>query len=188
MPGLTALYVDFTDLRSYRAWRWLSLLPEHRCIEVRPFSLDAEAGAPVRPWDRDTSSTSLELLALGELARTAGRQCHQDYVDAAFAAVHEADLDLDGVEGWLELSAEVGLDLDAFVADGDRWRAEVGLWHAEAVDDLGVDDVPTLVVDDEHAFSVTLSHTVTGSLAARQLLDDLLGLVRYPVAAIRRHS
>jgi len=188
VPGLTALYVDFTDLRSYRAWRWLSLLPEHHAIEVRPFSLDSADGPPVRPWDRDTSSIGLELLALGELARAAGRQCHHEYVDAAFAAVHEAELDLGGVEAWLELSAEVGLDLDAFVDDGDRWRAEVGLWHAEAIDDLGIDDVPTLVVDDEHALSVTLSRGVTGPLAARKLLDDLMDLIRYPVAAVRRHS
>ena len=188
MPGLTALYVDFTDLRSYRAWRWLSLLPEHRTIEVRPFSLDSEDGPPVRPWDRETSSIGLELLALGELARARGPRCHREYVDAAFAAVHDAELDLGGVEAWLELSAEVGLDLDEFVEDGDRWRAEVALWHAEAIDDLGIDDVPSLVVDDEHALWVTLSHGVTGPQAARMLLQELMDLVRYPVAAVRRHS
>lgn len=182
MPRLTAVYVDFQDPYSYRAWRWLSWLPERRTVEVRPYSLDGDSN----PWDRDQPSTGLELLALGELARETGQDVHLAFIDAAFAAVHDHDADSSSVEAWLALGSKVGLDLDRFTADAERWRAEVGLWHQEARDECGVFGVPTTVWDGEHALYLRLDHDVAGEKAARRLLADLADLVTQPVEEIRR--
>lgn len=182
MATLTALYVDFQDLCSYRAWKWLAMLPERSRVEVRPYSLDGESN----PWDREQPSTGLELLALGELARDAGPDVHLAFIDAAFAAVHDHDADASSVEAWLALGSKVGLDLDAFTADAERWRAEVGLWHQEARDECGVFGVPTTVWDGEHALYVQLAGDVADERGARELLLSLAGLCEAPVNEVRR--
>lgn len=182
MPTLTALYVDFQDPGSYRAWKWLSFLPERSRVEVRPYSLDGESN----PWDREQPSTGLELLALGELARESGPDVHLAFIDAAFAAVHDHDTGASSVEAWLALGSKVGLDLDAFTADAERWRAEVGLWHEEARDECGVFGVPTTVWDGEHALYVRLDDDVADAEAARGLLAALAGLSVAPVREVRR--
>lgn len=178
----SALYVDFQDPFSYRAWKWLSFLPERSRVEVRPYSLDGESN----PWDREQPSTGLELLALGELARDAGPDVHLAYIDAAFAAVHDHDADSSSVEAWLALGSKVGLDLDAFTADAERWRAEVGLWHQEARDECGVFDVPTIVWDGEHALFVRLAGDVADEPCARRLLGALAELCEAPITEVRR--
>jgi hypothetical protein len=183
---LTALYVDFQSVRCERAWRWLSLLPERAHVEVRPFSLDGGDGGDRGPWDRKTpSSAGLELLALGELARERGHAAHLAFVDAAFAAVHGGDADISSLEAWLALGAKLGLDLDAFTADSERWRAEVGLWHEEAKDELGVTAVPTLVFG-ERAMYVALEADVDDPPRARRLLDALAELAEQPLGQVRR--
>lgn len=182
MPTLTAVYVDFQDPVSYRLWKWLSLLPERRSVEVRPYSLDGDSS----PWDRERPSTGLELLALGELARETGPEVHLAFVDAAFAAVHDHETDASSVEAWLALGSRVGLDLDAFTADAERWRAEVGLWHQEARDECGVFGVPTTVWDGEHALYIQLTDDVATPAAARRLMDALAGVVAAPVGETRR--
>ncbi|MGH3666220.1 MAG: DsbA family oxidoreductase [Egibacteraceae bacterium] len=186
MALLTALYLDFADPTCYRVWRWLSHLPQRHTVEIRPYSLEPGDGGAQNPWDRTTPSWSVELLALGELAREAGRATHERFVDAAFAAVHERGADLSSMEGWLAISAEAGLDLAAYNDDSERWRAEVGLWHQEAEDDLGVHAVPTLVFDRERALYVQLAREVTDAAAAGRLLDDLADLAAQPVAEVRR--
>lgn len=166
-------------------WQWLSLLPEHHSVDIRPYSQES-SGDRRNPWDRTTPSWSIELLALGELARETGRDTQERFVDAAFAAVHEAGADLSSMEGWLEIGAQAGLDLDAYSTDSDRWRAEVGLWHVEAEDDLGITGPPSLVFDGDCALTVTLDRVVPDEAAARRLLDDLADLAAQPVAEVRR--
>ena len=184
MPQLTAVYLDFCDAQSHRAWRWLSQLPERDRIEVRPF---ASAG-DVQPWDAREHTWALDLLALGELARDQGREAHLAFVDAAFAALHGADAPEDpdptNLEAFLELGTAVGLDLDRFTDDGDRWRAEVGLWHREAEDELGVEGVPTLVFDDAHALRIALDEDITDRGDAARLLADLSDLADQPVITV----
>ena len=188
MTTLTAVYVDFQDPGCYRVWRWLSLLDERSTVEIRPYSLDCEADDDCNPWDRTEPSWSIELLALHELARETGRQAEECFVDAAFAAVHDAGANLTEVQGWLEIGAEAGLDLNAYTLDSDRWRAEVGLWHQEGEDDLGVTGVPTVVFDNARPLLVRLEHDITDPEAARRLLADLMDLAAQPVAEVRRPS
>lgn len=185
---ITALYVDFQCPASYRAWRWLSLLSLREHVEVRPYSLDSDTadGAPTSPWDRTTPAWGLELLALGELARGAGAERHLAYVDAAFETVHERLDDPSSPEAVLALASRSGLDLEAFAADGERWRAEVGLWHREAEDELGVTGVPSVVFDDEHCLLVALEEDVTEPEAARRLLTDLCDLSEQPISEVRK--
>jgi predicted DsbA family dithiol-disulfide isomerase len=185
VTALTALYVDFQSPFCYRVWRWLSLLEDVRAtVEVRPFSLDsAREGDTV--WERTSSTWAIELLALGEMAREVGRSAQLRFVDEAFAAVHDTRQLPANPECWLELGASTHLDLDAFTADSERWRAEVGLWHREAVDDLRVSGVPTLVFDT-HALWVKLEEDVRDAAAARQLLDGLATMADLPVGAVRR--
>jgi predicted DsbA family dithiol-disulfide isomerase len=181
---LTAVYLDFQDAQCYRVWRWLSLLPVHRRIEIRPF---ASAGG-VEPWDADEPTWALDVLALGELARDRGHEAHLAFVDTAFATLHardqRADADPTNLETFLELGAGVGLDLTRFTEESDRWRAEVGLWHREAEDDLGVEGVPALVFDDAHALRITLDGEVTDPASAAQLLAGLSRLAEQPVVHV----
>lgn len=184
---LTAVYLDFQDPAACRAWRWLSLLPDVRArVEVRPFSLDTQRGEGTGPWDRTRQSSGLELLALGELAREAGQPTHHAFIDAAFAAIHDDGADATVLETWLALGTSAGLDMDAFTADAERWRAEVGLWHQEARDELGVQGVPTLVFEDRSALFVRLEANVADGRAATDLLRDLADLARQPVEEVRR--
>ncbi|HUH07839.1 MAG TPA: hypothetical protein VML96_08530 [Egibacteraceae bacterium] len=187
MATLTAIYVDFQDLDSYRAWRWLSLLPERETVEVRPYSLDTDdQGERRSPWDRSMPTWGVELLALGEAARDLGKDVHLAFVDAAFAAAHDSSLDPASPEAWLALAADAGLDLETFIADGERWRAEVGLWHQEAEDELGVRGVPCMVFDDANALYVKLERDVDGPAAGERLLTDLADLAQQPVEEVRR--
>ena len=185
MPVPTALYVDFTSVHSYRAWRWLSLLEERDAIQLRPYLAESDQGEQRVPWDRRTPSLGLELLALGELARDKGGEAFDRYVEAAFAAAHRSGADLGRPEAWLALATEAGLDLDAFAREGERWRAEVGLWHAEAQDELGVAAVPSLVFDDEVAVLVRLGADVPDAGAARRLLSALAELASLDVVEVR---
>ena len=185
MPTLTAVYLDFQDQGSYRVWRWLSLLPERHTVEVRPFWSAVTADEP-NPWERTNPSWSLELLALGELARESGRDRQECFVDVAFAAVYAQGADLSEFQGWLEIGAEAGLDLDEYTRDSDRWRAEVGLWHSEARDDLRVTRVPSLVFDEERVLFLKLDQDVEDAAAATRLLADLSDLAAQPVGEVRR--
>lgn len=188
MPDLTAVYLDFQDAQCYRVWRWLSLLPVRERVEVRPFA----AGGEVDPWDAQENTWALDLLALGELARDRGPEAHLAFVDAAFATLHDqgarTDVDPTNLEAFLELGTCVGLDLDRFTDDGDRWRAEVGLWHREAQDDLAVDGVPTLVFDDTHALRIALDDDVDDPADAARLLADLADLAHQPVVQVVKTS
>lgn len=186
MPVLTALYVDFQDPASHRAWNWLSFLPERQQVDVRPFLLDSVNAGPLSPWESTSPSWALELLAMGECARDAGAAVQRRFVDAAFEAVHRHGTDPAAPETWLRLGTELGLDLDGYTAEGDRWRAEVGLWHREAADELGVTGVPTLVFDDRHALRLVLDQDLVDAAAARRLLATLAELAGQPVAEIRR--
>jgi hypothetical protein len=186
MATLTAVYVDFQCEASYRIWRWIDLLGLDEVTDVRPYSLDTDDGEPTNPWDRTTPSFGVELLALGEFARDAGPRTHRAYVDAAFAMVHDPGVDASSAESMLALGAAAGLDLDRWADDSERWRAEVGLYHCEGEDDLGVRGVPSLVFDDAHAMLVTLEDDITDVDAANRLLADLVDLVEQPVAEVRK--
>lgn len=186
MATLTACYVDFQSRACYRMWRVLSGLPDLGDVEIRPFSLDSEDGQLVSPWERTTPAWGVELLALGEFACDAGAAAHAAYVAAAFDLVHDGEEEIPSPECWLALGAAADLDLDAFNADSERWRAEVGLWHREAQDELGVEGVPTLVFDEEHALRVTLEEEPVDEAAARRLLADLADLAGQPVAEVRK--
>jgi hypothetical protein len=185
VPVPTALYVDFRSVHCLRAWRWLSLLDEVDTVQVRPYLAETDQGEQRMPWDRRTPSLGFELLALGELARDEGPAVHRRFLDAAFAAAHRGSGHLGGPETWLALATEVGLDLDAFAREGERWRAEVGLWHAEAQDELGVVAVPTLVFDDELALLVRLGAEVGDRAAAQRLLTALAELAGLEVTEVR---
>ena len=186
MASLTAVYLDFQDPGSYRVWRWLSLLPDRSTVEIRPYSLDCEEDGDCNPWDRTSPSWSIELLALHELARETSRATEECFVDAAFAAVHESGADLSSMEGWLEIGSEAGIDLDRYSSDSDRWRAEVGLWHQEAEDELGVTGVPTIVFGEDTALFVRLEHDIADGESAQRLLADLSDLAAQPVKEVRR--
>lgn len=185
MPALTSLYVDFLSVHCYRAWLWLSQLEESGAVQIRPYLADGDSAQEQGPWDRRTPSLSLELLALGELARDEGPETHRAYVAAAFAAAHRRRGELRGAEAWLALATEAGLNLGAFAKEGERWRAEVGLWHVEAQDELGVRGVPSLVFDDSLAILVSLGTTVEGPAAARRLLGAVTELVAADVREVR---
>jgi hypothetical protein len=178
---LTAVYLDFQDRSCYRVWRWLSLLPERAVIDIRPFSVDAG-----RSWDRRSETSGLELLALGELARETSREAHHRFVDVAFSAVHDQGGQLTATETWLKLGVEAGLDLEQFTADSERWRAEVGLWQAEAEDEFAIREVPALVFDGRLALVVRLSTEIHEAAKARRLLDRLAALADQPIASVRR--
>jgi hypothetical protein len=186
---LTAVYVDFQSQDCYRVWRWLCLLPEGDKVDIRPYSLDAVRLGDPGPWERkDTGSAGLELLALGELARDTGPELHRRFVGEAFRLVHEEAGERSGLEAWLALGTRLGLDLDAFTADSERWRAEVGLWHAEAADELGIARLPSLLFGDRHALYVKLLRDITDAEAAQRLLDDLSDLVVHPVGEVQRQT
>lgn len=186
MPTLTAVYMDFQCAASYRVWRWLGVLGLQEVTDIRPYSLDSDDGEPTNPWDRTTPAFGVELLALAEFARDAGPVTHRAFVDAAFALVHDEERDASSPESMLLLGAAAGLDLDRWTADSERWRAEVGLYHCEGEDDLGVGGVPSLVFDDEHALLVTLAEDVLEPDAARRLFADLTDLAVQPVAEVRK--
>lgn len=186
MPELTAVYMDFMDPACYRVWRWLGTLGRQEITDIRPYSLDGEDGEPTDPWDRTTPAFGLELLALAEFARDAGAREHRAFVDAAFALVHDRVGDPSSPESMLLLGAAAGLDLDRWTADSERWRAEVGLYHREGEDELGVRGVPSLVFDDEHALLVALEEDVKDEDAARRLLADLTDLAVQPVTEVRK--
>lgn len=183
MAQLTACYVDFLSRPSYRAWRWLRMLDLVDEVQLRPYSLDA---GTLGPWEADRSTWGLDLLALGEFARDQGPDVHREFCEEAFAAVHAGPWPSLSSDGWLDVGGITGLDMAAFRAEADRWRAEVGLWHAEAVDELGVTGVPSLVFDDERALFVRLEHDVADAEAARRLLLDLADLAGQPIVEIRR--
>lgn len=185
MPALTALYVDFLNVHCYRAWLWLSQLQESDTLQVRPYLADGDEEPEGGPWDRRTPSLGLELLALGELARDDGPETHRAYVGAAFHAAHRRRGELRGAEAWLALATETGLNLGAFAKEGERWRAEVGLWHAEAQDELGIRGVPSLVFDDSLAVLVRLGAAVEEPGAGRRLLDAVAELVVADVREVR---
>jgi predicted DsbA family dithiol-disulfide isomerase len=186
VPKLTAVYVDFTDVASYRVWRWLDVVGLQGVTDIRPYSLDSREGQEEDPWDRTTPAFGLELLALAEFARDAGPEPHRAFVEAAFTLVHDADRDASSPESMLLLGAAAGLDLDRWTADSERWRAEVGLYHREGEDELGVRGVPSLVFDDEHALLVALQEDITDEDAARRLLADLTDLAVQPVTEVRK--
>lgn len=186
MAALTAVYVDYQDPACYRVWRWLALLPESRHADVRPYSLDASNGQRRSPWEVTAPTWALELLALGECARDAGPGVHRRFVDAVFSLVHDRDADPAAPETWLRLGTELAVDLERYTGEGDRWRAEVGLWHREAEDEFGISGVPSLVFDDRHALRVLLAGEVTEVEAARRLLRDLADLAVQPVAEVHR--
>lgn len=186
MPELTAVYVDFQDAACYRVWRWLDVLGLREGTDIRPYSLDSDDGEPTNPWDRTTPAFGVELLALAEFARDAGPETHRAFVDAAFALVHDEVRDPSSPESMLLLGAAAGLDLDRWTADSERWRAEVGLYHCEGEDELGVRGVPSLIFDDEHALLVTLEEDIEDEDAARRLLADLADLAVQPVAEVRK--
>ncbi|CAN5180550.1 hypothetical protein BH20ACT9_BH20ACT9_04960 [soil metagenome] len=205
MPALTAVYLDLQCPFSLRAWRWLvALSPAHApgparspahapeparpgrpAVDVRPYwRSPGESG--VQPWDAEEPSWSLDLLMLGEYARDHGGWVHRDYVGVALHAVHAEKLDVSTPEGLGELASRASLDLTAFTAERERWRAEVGLHHREAEDDFGVFETPALVFDDDRAVLVRLVDDVQGTSAARELLDHVADLTRHPLAELRR--
>ncbi len=72
------------------------------------------------------------------------------------------------------------------VADSERWRAEVGLWHQETEDELGITGVPSLVFDDERTLFVRIEQPIADVSAARRLLADLTDLAAQPMEEVRR--
>lgn len=190
MARITALYVDFQSRASYSAWRWLRQVGHGSGIEVRPYSLDTDdavaSDEPASPWDRLTPAWGLELLAIGELAREGGTASHHRFVDSAFASVHDRDEDPSSVEALLALAARADVDLERYTTDSERWRAEVGLWHREAEDELGVDRVPCLVFDHERVLHVGFTADVPRGAPSDRLLADLTDLVDQPVQVVRR--
>lgn len=197
MPALTAVYLDLHCPYSLRAWRWLVALgsahgpgpaSDHApgpAVDARPYWRGV-GGPRVQPWDAEGRSWTLDVLALGELARERGRRAHHDYVGIALRAVHTEKLDV-GTPGGLEaLASRASLDLTAFTAERERWRAEVGLHHREAEDDFGVFETPTLVFDDDRAVLVRLVDDVRRPSAARALLDDVVDLTGRFIPDLRR--
>lgn len=183
MPVLTAVYLDLQCKASLRVWRWLTALPGGTA-DVRPYW--QSPGQPrLQPWDAEGLSWSLELLALGECARAQGARVHRNYVGVALHAVHVEKLDVSTPVGLGELASRASLDVSAFTAQRERWRAEVGLHHREAEDDFGVFQTPALVFDDDRAVHVRLADDVRPS-GAQQLLDYVADLIRHPLAELRR--
>lgn len=188
MATLTAVYMDFQCAASYRVWRWLGVCGLRDVTDIRPYSLDTDDGEPTNPWDRTTPSLGVELLALAEFARDVSADAHRAFVDCAFALLHgdEPVDDPSSAEAMLLLGSAAGLDLDRWTEDSERWRAEVGLYHCEGEDELGVHGVPSLVFDEEHALLVRLAEDVTDSDAAHRLLGDLADLAVQPIAEVRK--
>lgn len=186
---ITAVYLDFSSPACHRVWCWLSATSALERIEVRPFWSESPVAAGGRgPWERPAPTSGLELLALGEFARELGTRAHHRFVDAAFTVLHEEAAESSGLELWLSLGARAGLDMDAFTEDVERWRAEVGLWHEEARDELGVDGVPALVFGENRAIRVDLEAAVTEPDEAEALLEQVTALAASPLTAWRRTS
>lgn len=144
MLDLVAVYLDLRDLQSARIWRWLTALGRTRDVEVRPFCLDV-----ADPWECDAPTFGLELLMLLEQARDHGPDTMAAVVDAAFARMlpdtESASAEL---ATWLAIGASAGLPLEAYDAEMERLKAEVGYWMAEAREEHGVVRTPTLLFDD----------------------------------------
>lgn len=173
MPRWTAVYLDYLDLQSARVWSWLRRLPHRDEVEVRPWMPDG-----ARPWEPESRTWGLEVAALGELARETGREAHEAFCDEAFSILLSCgDPGAAGAECWLRLGAKADLDLLRFSRDSERWRAEVGLWQAEARDELGVERAPTLVFDDVHAVFVQLDDDVADADGAERLLVRVASFV-----------
>lgn len=186
---LTAVYLDFQSVACHRVWCWLSATSAAEQVEVRPYWSESPVAAGGRgPWERPAPTSGLELLALGEFARELGPRAHHRFVEAAFAVLHEEAAESSGLELWLSLGARAGLDMAAFTADVERWRAEVGLWHEEARDELGVDGVPALVFGDNRAVRVELDRAVTDPDEAEALLEALSTAAGGAVTQWRRTS
>lgn len=186
---LTAVYLDFSSPACHRVWCWLSATSPADTVEVRPYWSESRVAAAGRgPWERAAPTSGLELLALGEFARELGVKAHHRFVEAAFAVLHEEAAESSGLELWLSLGARAGLDMEVFTADAERWRAEVGLWHEEARDELGVDGVPALVFGDRVAVRVDLDRAVRDPEEAEALLELLSGLATSPLTEWRRMS
>lgn len=184
---LTAVYLDFQSAACHRVWCWLSATSACERVEVRPFWSESPVAAG-GPWERAAPTSGLELLAMGEFARELGHRAHHRFVEAAFAVLHEEAAESSGLELWLSLGARAGLDMQAFTADAERWRAEVGLWHEEARDELGVDGVPALVFGDRLAVRVELDRAVLDPEEADALLGRLAELAAGPLSEWRRTS
>lgn len=190
MPRIVGLYVDFQSVACLRAWKWLRAAAIHHDVTVRPYSLDTDdavdSDEPASPWDRKTPAWGVELLAVGELARESGPDTHVRFVEAAFSLVHESDQDPSSPESVLALASAAGLDLQAFADDSERWRAEVGLWHAEAHDELGVRGVPALLFNNGAVMRMELAQAVTDPEAAQRLVSQVEGMAELPVRHIVR--
>lgn len=186
---LTAVYLDFQSPECHRVWSWLSATRARATVDVRPFwSESAMAGGRKGPWERSAPTSGLELLALAEFARDCGRDVHLRLIDAAFATLHGDSGEATGLELWLTIGGRAGLDMAAFTSDVERWRAEVGLWHEEARDELGVSGVPTLVFGDRVALALDIEEPVIEPAAAEALLAQVAELATGPVREARRAS
>ena len=163
---IVAVYLDLTDVGCARLWRWLRTAGHAEALEVRPFCT-----AVPDPWRCTAPPLSLELLMLVEQARSHGPATVIAVVDAAVDLLAADDHTAAGqLSVWLAVRRLAGLGLDEYDEAMDRLRAEVGLWQAEAVGELGVQGVPALVLSDRTVVEVRLDHDVLD----RDQGDDLL--------------
>lgn len=166
MADLEAVYLDLRDLQSARVWRWLRALGLAHEVEVRPFCI-----AVADPWECTAPPFALELLMLLEQAREHGQQAVVDTVDAAFDRIGpEVESAHGELAMWLQVGAEAGLPLAEYDEEMERYRAEVGLWQAEAREDHGVLRPPTLLFADGTSLYLQLDHDIAQPGRAREFM------------------
>ena len=110
----------------------------------------AEPGLAFKLWtgrDRYPVS-SLPPLIAARAAERQGPEAGDRYHWALFRAFSEANRDLSDAGVLRDVAAEVGLDLGRFDQDvrGEEIREEVLAAHMAAVDDFGVEVVPTVII------------------------------------------
>ncbi|MEE8602676.1 hypothetical protein [Euzebya tangerina] len=116
------------------------------------------------------------------------RHAMRDVADAAFAHVgrpgHPSAMGKPHVSlsTWLSVWSATGLSSEVYDRRRDRLRAEVGYWQTEAVEEYGIDAVPTLLADDGTTVLLRLDPEVVEPTRAdelwqhvRQRLDAVSG-------------
>lgn len=166
MTHIIAVHLDLRDVQSARVWGWIRALGLHEQVEARPFSLDV-----ADPWDCEAPSFGLELLMLMEQARDHGPAAVARLVDTAFARIGvDAEAAHAELAMWLQVGAAAGLPLAEYDEEMERYRAEVGLWQAEAREDHGVLRPPTLLFADGTSLYLQLDHDIAQPGRAREFM------------------
>lgn len=129
----------------------------------------AEPGIPINLWTRGARYpvSSLPALTASRAAERQGAESGERYHLALFRAFFEENRDLSDREVLSDVAAQAGLDMERFAQDafGDALREEVLAAHVAAVDDFGVEVVPTVLVGPRRLEGAAAEATYRAAIA-----------------------